>query len=114
MLDRLMAIDPAWWGGHPLVMKAAYYSVIPSLLGGDMKEASRYFDEAVKAGPGYFFTHWARAVYLYKKTGNRGGFEEDLRFIISRPVTSGGSLYAWNAWFRHEAERLLAESDRLF
>ena len=114
VLDRMLEIDPAWWGGHPVFMKGAYYSILPGFMGGNINKAAVYFDKAVNAGPEYFFPRWGRALYLYTKTGNRQGFIDDLTFIVKKETSTGGGLYAWNAFFKQDAEKLLKNIDNYF
>jgi hypothetical protein len=110
ILDRMMAIDPAWGGGHPYACKAAYYAVAPSFMGGDLTKSAEYFEKADRAGAGWLYVRFFRAKYLHAKTGDRQAFRKDLEWLIEQDPHKALSPYPWNVYFQREAKRMLAQA----
>ncbi len=110
ILDRMMAIDPAWGGGHPYTAKASYYAVVPAFLGGDLKKSADYFEKADSAGAGWLYVKFSRAKFLHAKTGDREAFKKDLQWVIAQDPHKARSPYPWNVYFQKEARKMLAEN----
>jgi tetratricopeptide (TPR) repeat protein len=107
IVDRMMAIDPAWGGGHPYACKAAYYAAAPSFMGGDLHKSAEYFAKADEAGAGWLYVKFSRAKFLHTKTGDREAFRKDLEWILAQDPHKALSPYPWNVYFQREAKRLL-------
>jgi len=114
VLDCMMAIDPAWGGGHPYAAIAGYYAAIPSFFGGDLKKSSEYYRKADEAGPEWLYIRFGRAMYLHRKTKDREAFRKDLQWIIAQDPHRAKSPYPWNVYFQREAKRMLADIDKYF
>jgi tetratricopeptide (TPR) repeat protein len=110
MLDRMMAIDPAWGGGHPYCLMAGYYAVVPSFMGGDLKKSSEYFNKADGAGAGWLYVRFARAKFLHAKTGDREAFRKDLEWVLAQDPHLALSPYPWNVYFQREAKKMLGQN----
>ncbi len=107
VLDRMMAIDPAWGGGHPYAAMGAYYALVPSIAGGDLKKAADYYGKADKAGAGWLYVRFSRAKFLYVKTGDREAFKKDLAWVIAQDPHKARSPFPWNVYFQKEAKKML-------
>jgi len=110
MIDRMMAIDPAWGGGHPYSALAAYYAVLPSIMGGDLKKSSEYFNKADEAGAGWLYVKFLRAKFLHAKTGEREAFRKDLEWVLAQDPHLAQSPYPWNVYFQREAKKMLGQN----
>ena len=110
MIDRMMAIDPAWGGGHPYTALAMYYATLPSFMGGDLKKASEYFNKADEAGAGWLYVRFQRANLLHRKTKDREAFRKDLEWVLAQDPHKALSPYPWNVFFQREAKKMLAQN----
>lgn len=114
VLDRMMAIDPQWGGGHPYFGLATYYSVVPSLFGGDMDKASAYFEKAEQAGPNWLYIKWGKAKIYHVKRKDRAAFIKDCQWVIDQDPAKADSPYPWNIYFQRDAEEMLRNVDLYF
>jgi tetratricopeptide (TPR) repeat protein len=110
MIDRMMAIDPAWGGGHPYTALAMYYAALPSFMGGDLKKASEYFNKADEAGAGWLYVRFYRAKILHAKTKDQKAFRKDLEWVLAQDPHKALSLYPWNVFFQREAKKMLDQN----
>jgi hypothetical protein len=110
MIDRMIAIDPAWGGGHPYFSLAAYYAALPSFMGGDLKKASEYFNKADEAGTGWLYVRFYRAKILHAKTKDREAFRKDLEWVLAQDPHKALSPYPWNVYFQREAKKMLGQN----
>lgn len=110
MIDRMMAIDPAWGGGHPYTALAMHYAALPSFMGGDLKKASEYFDKADVAGAGWLYVRFSRANLLHRKTKDQAAFRKDLEWVLAQDPHKALSPYPWNVVFQREAKKMLAQN----
>ncbi|HNW28972.1 MAG TPA: TRAP transporter TatT component family protein [Spirochaetota bacterium] len=109
MLDRMMALDPAWGGGHPYTTKASYCAIIPSIAGGDLKKSAEYFEKADAAGAGWLYVRFSRAKFLHARMKDRDEYNKDLEWVIAQDPHRAKSPYPWNVYFQREAKKMLAE-----
>jgi hypothetical protein len=110
MLDRMMAIDPKWAGGHPYSVMGGYYAVLPSIMGGDLKKSSDYYKKAEEAGTGWLYVKFFRAKILHTRTGDREAFRKDLEWVLARDPHKDHSPYPFCVFYQREAKRLLAQA----
>ena len=114
VLDRMMVIDPQWGGGHPYFGLATYYSVVPSLFGGDMDKASAYFEKAEQAGPNWLYIKWGKAKIYHVKRKDRESFIKDLQWVIDQDPAKADSPYPWNIYFQRDANEMIRHADLYF
>jgi len=114
ILPVMMNIDPEWYGGSPYFSYAAYYAVLPSILGGDLKKAEDYFNKAITVGPNKLNFVTGRARYLHTKKGDRAAFEKDLKWVLEQPEQQPGDDYPWRVYQQNDARRMLANIDEYF
>ena len=114
VMERMSAVAPDWNGGAVHFVWGLYYLSLPELAGGDRARSAACFEKAIELGPDLLIYRWGRGKYYQVKMRNARGFEEDLRWVISRDPRSSPGEYAWNAFFVQDARRLLALQARLF
>jgi tetratricopeptide (TPR) repeat protein len=114
VMNRMMEIDAEWGGGHPYFTWAAYYSVMPKILGGDMEKAKWYFDKAVEAGPNWLYIRHSRASYYHAKRKNKKAFIEDLEWVVAQDATKADSPYPADVHFQKTAREMLENMDDYF
>ena len=110
ILDRIMAIDPTWDGGHPYTAMASYYAVLPSFMGGDLKKSSEYYNKATEAGAGYLNARFFRAKFLHAKTGDREAFRKDLEWVLAQDPHKVLTSYPWSVYYQREAKKMLGQN----
>lgn len=107
MIASMMAINPAWGGGHPYAAWAVYYAVAPSIAGGDLKKSAEYFAKADQVGTGWLYVRFQRARYLHAKTKDWTAYRNDLEWVIAQDPLTALSPYPWNVYFQREAKKML-------
>jgi tetratricopeptide (TPR) repeat protein len=110
MLDRMIAIDPLWHGGHPYAAMAVYYAVLPSIMGGDLKKSSEYYSKAVEVGNEYLYARFFRAKFLHAKTRDREAFRKDLEWVLARDPHKALTPYPWSVYYQREAKKMLDQN----
>jgi len=114
VMNRMMEIDPEWGGGHPYFTWGAYYTVMPKMLGGDMKKAKWYFDKAVDAGPSWLYIRHSRATLYHVKRKDKHSFIDDLEWVVSQDAAKADSPYPADVHFQKTASEMLENADDYF
>jgi tetratricopeptide (TPR) repeat protein len=115
ILEQMTAVEPDFYSGSIHFSWAAYYTILPGILGGDMKKAGEYYDKALALGPHMNNFYVARALYYHTKQKDRKGFVEDLHHALAIDPRRADSLeYAWAVWYRGKAMQLLKDIDTYF
>jgi tetratricopeptide (TPR) repeat protein len=115
VLERMTELDPNWYNGSVNFCWAAYYTILPGILGGDMNKAAEYWDKALALGPHMTNFYVARAYYFHVKNKDRKGCVEDLHHAIAIDPRKADSLeYPWAAWYKVKAAELLKDIDKYF
>jgi len=114
VLTRMMETDPTWAGGHPYCAWAVRYAILPKLMGGDLKKAEEFFDNAIEAGPNWLYIKLGRAKYLHTKKQDKEAFKRDLEWVIAQDPHEADSPYPANVWMQAEAREMLASIDDYF
>lgn len=114
LLDRLAEIDPDYGDGAVHFSRGIYYLGLPKFAGGDDAKSLEFLRRAEEAGPQSLLVPWGRAKYFYFETGDRAGFERDLRRVLAEDPHAASTPYAWNVYFQRDAAELLDNVDRLF
>lgn len=107
MIDRIDELDKNWAGGGNYFSRALYYIALPQKLGGSKDRARKEFLKAIEVGPQHLVNRWGRAKYLYNLTGDKEGFQTDLKWIISQDPKQAGNSYPWNVYFQEDARKML-------
>lgn len=112
--EHMMAVDPDFEHGAVPFSLGIYYLALPPSAGGDLERSKELIDRAVAASDGHLLARWGRAKYLRVATGDREGFEEDLRWVLSRDPRDASSPFAWNVYMQRDAEEMLSRIDSIF
>ena len=108
VMKRIDALDPNWAGGGNLFSRAVYFIAAPERFGGSKKKAEEYMAKAIEVGPDYLVNRWGRAKYLYSLTGNKAGYEADLKWVLAQDPHKAPNPYPWNVYFQRQAAEMLA------
>ncbi|MBC7170088.1 hypothetical protein H5T54_04040 [Candidatus Bipolaricaulota bacterium] len=114
MYDRVIELDPGYWGGSaPQAVGAllANLSDYGFLFGVKLADAKLYFEWALDLDPTYLENHLAYAWEYARRAKDRVLFEDLLRYIREAPI---GDWPFWNRHAKEKAAEYLAEVDRLF
>lgn len=114
LLERLSQLDRGFLAGGVPFTWGVFYLALPKAVGGDLAKSAASFAEAIEMAPTSLLHRWGRAKYLAVKTGDRAGFEADLRWVLAQDPGRAGSPLRWNVYFQRDARELLAAADRLF
>lgn len=115
VLERMTAVDEKYYSGNVYFTWAAYYTLVPEFMGGDMKKADEYWNKALAAGPHMTNVYVGRAMYFRTKMKDRAGFVEDLHHALAiDPHKADLLAYPWAIWHQRRAAELLKDVDKYF
>jgi len=114
ILQRMTALEPDSMNGRIHMAWGSAYSILPGIMGGDVKKSADEFTRAIKAGPDTLVNFYCRAKYLHVKTGDRDAFKKDLEFVLAADLKKVPADYAWNVGYQMKAKELLGKIDELF
>ncbi|MCX7750025.1 MAG: TRAP transporter TatT component family protein [Candidatus Bipolaricaulota bacterium] len=114
MYERVIALDPGYWGGSgpqaygALLANLSDYGI---LFGVKLADAKFYLEWAILLEPTYLENHLALAWEYARRAKDRKLFEDLLRHILEAPL---GDWPFWNRHAKAKAAEYLAQADRLF
>jgi tetratricopeptide (TPR) repeat protein len=114
VMDRMMALDPAYEHGAVPFSLAIYFIGLPASAGRDLTRSADLLAQAVAESPTSLLTRWGRAKYLHVKTRNRAAFRRDLEWVMAQDPTAADSPLRWNVYFQRDARELLAQIEHWF
>ena len=114
VMERMMALDPAYEHGAVPFSLAIYYIGLPASAGRDLARSADLLAQAVAESPTSLLTRWGRAKYLHVKTGDRAAFRRDLEWVLEQDPTAADSPLRWNVYFQRDARELLAQIEHWF
>jgi len=115
VLEHMTKIEPDFRRGCLDFSWAAYYSILPGFMGGDLEKADEYFNKALKAGPKMINFWTGRAQYFQTKKKDRQAFVSDLERAKAIDPRDPDSLeYPWDVYHIAKAKEMLANVDSYF
>jgi TRAP transporter T-component len=114
VMERMMALDPAYEHGAVPFSLAIYFIGLPASAGRDLTRSADLLAQAVSESPTSLLTRWGRARYLHVKTGDRAAFRRDLEWVLAQDPTAADSPLRWNVYFQRDARELLAQIEHWF
>lgn len=115
LMQRVLALDEAYYHGGAHVFFGVYYGGRAPMFGGDFARAARHFDRAAALGRNQLL--WVevyRARYLLRQMGDRAAFHATLNRVLDAPASIDPDLNLANALARKQAAMLLAQEEDLF
>ena len=103
ILQRMEEIDPDWSGGAILFSKSLIYHAIPEVIGGDRERAEFYLGKAIEVSDNWMLARWGRATYYLIPEGRIEEARQDLNYVLSLDVESGGESVVWRRYFQEDA-----------
>ncbi len=114
-LDRVLAIDSAYFHGLPEILEGVMQASRPALLGGDREKARSFFEKALeRSGRSFFPAQYYYAKYYAVGAQDRALFRNLLQEIITGDPNQLREVCLINTVFRQKAERLASQEDELF
>ncbi len=116
MYDRVIELDPGYWGGSApqavgaLLANLSEWWWVPG-IGADLSQAKPYFEWALDLDPTYLENHVAYAWEYARRAKDRVLFEDLLHYVLEAPI---GDWPFWNRHAKEKAAEYLAQVDRLF
>lgn len=115
LADRVLALDPTYYGYAPHALRGGLLGTIPAQLGGKPEEAKKEFETAITA------THGKNLMYLVIEAQivavalqDRALYQKLLNTTLSAPVDIDPDQVLVNQLAKRRAERYLAQTDQLF
>lgn len=114
MYERVIELDPGYWGGSgpqaygALLANLSDYGI---LFGVKLADAKTYFEWAQALDPTYLENHIAYAWEYARRAKDRALFEDLLHYVLEAPI---GDWPFWNRHAKVKAAEYLHEVDRHF
>lgn len=115
LADRVLALDPTYYGYAPHALRGGLLGTIPAQLGGKPEEAKREFQASIDA------THGKNLMYLVIEAQivavalqDRALYQKLLNTVLAAPVNIDPDQVLVNQLAKRRAERYLAQTDQLF
>ncbi len=114
MIEYIRELDDQWYYGGADRYLGAFYSVAPSIAGGDMELSKEHFDKSISIAPDYYGTHVLLAEYYATKMQDRELFESELNFVINGPLDVLPDVIPLQRIEKEKARVLLENIDEYF
>jgi len=114
MIKRIAKTDPNYHYGGLDRYKGAYFAVLPSYAGGDIKKSRDHFIKSLRVGPEYLGTKVLYAMIYALKTKNKPLFKKLLTEVVESPPIHDPNIRAENLLEKKKASVLLKKLDDLF
>ncbi|MBU4499524.1 MAG: TRAP transporter TatT component family protein [Gammaproteobacteria bacterium] len=114
MMQRVLALDEAYYYGGAHLFFGAYYGGRAPMFGGDFERSAKHFDRAAALNHNQLLlVEVYRARYLLRQMGERGAFHVTLSRVLDAPEADP-ELNLANAVAKQQAAVLLAQEKDLF
>ncbi|MBU2642822.1 MAG: TRAP transporter TatT component family protein [Gammaproteobacteria bacterium] len=114
MMQRVLALDEAYYYGGAHLFFGAYYGGRAPMFGGDFERSAKHFDRAAALNHNQLLlVEVYRARYLLRQMGEREAFHVTLSRVLDTPVADP-ELNLANAVAKQQAAALLAQEKDLF
>jgi hypothetical protein len=115
LMERVLALDEAFYHGGPHLFMGIWFASRPKMAGGDLDKARAHFDMAVALGDGKFLMTAVYYAYHYaRRAFDRALFESLLEGVLATPADVDPELSLVNTAAHQRARRLLDEADTYF
>jgi TRAP transporter T-component len=115
LADRVMALDPTYYGYAPHALRAGLIGTAPAQLGGKPEEAKKEFEAAIAATQGKNLMYLVvEAQIVAVALQDRALYQRLLNTTLSAPVDLDVNQRLVNQLAKRRAERYLAQTDQLF
>jgi hypothetical protein len=113
--DRILALDPTFYGYAPHALRAGLIGTAPAQLGGRPEEAKKEFEAAISASHGKNLMYMVlEAQIVAVALQDRALYKRLLTNTLSAPVNLDPDQVLVNQLAKRRAERYLAQIDHLF
>lgn len=114
MMQRVLALDEAYYYGGAHLFFGAYYGGRAPMFGGDFERSAKHFDRAAALNHNQLLlVEVYRARYLLRQMGEREAFHITLSRVLDAPAADP-ELNLANAVAKQQAAVLLAQEKDLF
>lgn len=115
LADAAIELDAEYFYGMPLVLKGVMLAATPPMLGGDVEEAERLFQDAYDVSGGQFLYYKVlHAGYVSVAALDEERFEQDLREVMEAPDDLLPEARLLNRLAKEDAAKLLDRQWDLF
>ncbi|MEO1266910.1 MAG: TRAP transporter TatT component family protein [Myxococcota bacterium] len=114
MMDRVYELDSAFFFGGPPRYLGAFFSRLPGFAGKDLDKSRQFFEESIKAAPGYLGTRVLMAQDLALQLEDKELFRTQLEFVVNYDLSQSPEIAAENTFEQRKAKKLLEDMDDLF
>lgn len=114
MLKRISQTDPNYHYGGLDRYRGAYFAVLPSYAGGNIRKSRDHFIKSLRVGPEYLGTKVLYAMIYALKTKNKALFKKLLTEVVESPAVHDPDTRAENLLEKKKATILLKKINDLF
>ncbi|MBN1851037.1 MAG: hypothetical protein JW932_20925 [Deltaproteobacteria bacterium] len=114
-LEKVLELKPTYFHGLPYILLGTNLAARPSLLGGDIIQAKKFFEMALDLNHRQFFlTQYYYAKYYTVRTQDKTMFINLLDEIFHNDPKNLQDVCLMNSVMQNKAKRLLESADELF
>jgi hypothetical protein len=115
LLERVAALDGAYFEGLPYMMIGSLHAYRPPMMGGDPEASRENFERAFAASEnGFLLGRYLHARFYLYRIQDGDAFAAALEDVIATPDRAGDPYRMLNLIAREKAARVLGDSDDLF
>ncbi len=114
MLKRISQTDPNYHYGGLDRYRGAYFAVLPSYAGGNIRKSRDHFIKSMRVGPEYLGTKVLYAMIYALKTRNKPLFKKLVTEVVEAPAVHDPDIRAENLLEKKKATALLKKINDLF
>jgi len=115
LADRVLALDPTYYGHAPHALRGGLLGTVPAQLGGKPQEAKKEFEASISATQGKNLMYLViEAQIVAVALQDRALYQKLLNTTLSAPVNIDPDQVLVNQLAKRRAERYLAQTDQLF
>ncbi len=115
MVEKILALDEAFYYGGAHLFMGVYYSARPKAYGGDPSRAKWHFDKVFAISKGkYLMAHLLYARFYARRIFDRELFIASLNKVMASPADEVPELTLMNTIAKRQAKELLLKVDEYF
>jgi hypothetical protein len=113
-MERVLALDPAFFHGAADRYFGAFYAVLPSIAGKDLDRSGKHFEASLQQAPGYLGTKVVQAQFLAVERDDEAMYRALLEEVIAAPDGDDADIAPENRAAKRHARKMLAGIGDLF
>lgn len=113
-MERIMALDSKYFYGAADRYFGAFYAILPSIAGKDLKKSETHFEAALKLGPEYLPNKVVKAQFLATERDDQAMYKSLLEEVLAASDTDNGDIAPENRAAKRTAKKMLDNMGEIF